>query len=86
MALVIAAMPFFTWIERSFLFHPHAAATDEGIAARTAGLERWWHESPEGPVEAWMLPGAGVSPEHPGPALIYMHGNAEVIDPLYQRA
>ena len=42
-ALVAVAvlMPFLSWIEASFLFHPRAAPTDERIAERTPGLERW---------------------------------------------
>lgn len=69
-------------LQRAMLFHPDAAPTDESIAARVPGLERWWHESDEGPVEAWFVPGDGVSAERPGPVVIYTHGNAEVIDPL----
>lgn len=85
-ALVAVAvlMPFLSWIEASFLFHPRAAPTDERIAERTPGLERWWLDTPEGRVEAFFVPGAGVSAASPGPLLIYAHGNAEVIDPLPQ--
>src|SRR5690606_34255575 len=34
----------------------------------------------EGRVEAWLLPGDGVSAERPGPAVVFAHGNAELID------
>lgn len=71
-----------TWLQRAMMFHPNAAPPDERLFSRTPGLERWWHESDEGPVEAFFLPGDGVSPTSPGPAVIYTHGNAEVIDPL----
>ena len=43
-------------------------------------VEVIWIESPQGPVEAWYRPGNGVSPEAPGPAVIYAHGNGELID------
>lgn len=33
-----------------------------------------------GEVEVWFLPGAGISAERPGPAVIFAHGNAELID------
>ena len=33
-----------------------------------------------GVVEAWLMPGAGVSPARPGPAVIFAHGNGEIID------
>ena len=39
-----------------------------------------WVESPEGPVEGWFLPGHGASAEKPGPAALFAHGNAELID------
>jgi pimeloyl-ACP methyl ester carboxylesterase len=44
------------------------------------GLERWWHDGGQGPVEAWFLPGQQVSAHRPGPAVIFAHGNAELID------
>ncbi len=31
-------------------------------------------------VEAWFIPGAGRSDDSPGPAVIFFHGNAELID------
>ncbi|MDX2131616.1 MAG: alpha/beta fold hydrolase [Planctomycetota bacterium] len=31
-------------------------------------------------VEGWYRPGAGRSPESPGPGVIFCHGNAELID------
>jgi hypothetical protein len=31
-------------------------------------------------VAAWYLPGEGVSAAHPGPALIYAHGNGDDAD------
>lgn len=77
-----ALMPLLSWIESSFLFHPRAAPTDERIAERTPGLERWWLDTPEGRVEAFFVPGAGVTADAPGPLVVYAHGNAEVIDPL----
>jgi fermentation-respiration switch protein FrsA (DUF1100 family) len=80
--IVLCAMAFLPWIESAFLFHPRPAGEPTAIAAATPGLERWWHRSDQGPVEAFFVPGDGVSAEHPGPAVIYAHGNAEVIDPL----
>jgi len=45
-----------------------------------AGVERLWLETAEGPVEAWFVAGAGRSAESPGPAVVFFHGNAELID------
>lgn len=33
-----------------------------------------------GEVEAWFLPAPGVTAQQPGPAVIFCHGNAELID------
>ncbi|HSW45492.1 MAG TPA: alpha/beta hydrolase [Phycisphaerae bacterium] len=35
---------------------------------------------PGGKNEAWFLPAPGVSADRPGPAVVFCHGNAEVID------
>lgn len=46
-----------------------------------AGSEAWWRTLPGGEkVEAWWRPAPGASAERPGPAVIYFHGNAELID------
>jgi fermentation-respiration switch protein FrsA (DUF1100 family) len=37
-------------------------------------------------VEAWYLPAPGSSQDHKSPALIYCHGNAELIDDNMERA
>jgi hypothetical protein len=45
------------------------------------GLERLSLELAEGgAVEAWFLPGRGVSAARPGPLLVFAHGNAELIE------
>lgn len=44
--------------------------------------ERWWIDVDDGRVEAFFLPGDGVSAEAPGPAVVYSHGNGELIDLL----
>ena len=36
----------------------------------------------DGRVEAWFLPAPNASPEHPAPAAVFFHGNAELIDHL----
>ena len=44
------------------------------------GAELWKREVSGAEVEAWFLLGEGRSPESPGPALMFFHGNAESID------
>lgn len=39
-----------------------------------------------GVVEAWLMLGDGCSRENPGPAVIFVHGNAELIDDCVGRA
>lgn len=48
--------------------------------ASVPGLERLEVTSDEGPVEAYFLPGEGVSARSPGPVVVFAHGNAELID------
>ncbi|MEE2907047.1 MAG: alpha/beta fold hydrolase, partial [Planctomycetota bacterium] len=45
------------------------------------GVESLWLDTGDGyRVEAWLIPGQGASAEAPGPAVVFAHGNAEVID------
>ena len=45
-----------------------------------AGLEQIWLDTARGQVEAWFLPSAGSSDTSPAPAIIFGHGNGELID------
>ena len=69
-----------TSIQRSILFPRQIAQQDPRAAERVAGLEKIWIDSDQGPVEGWFIPGEGVSPGRPGPAVLFAHGNAELID------
>lgn len=42
------------------------------------GVQSIWLDEPR--VEGWLLLGQGVSAENPGPAVIFAHGNGELID------
>jgi uncharacterized protein len=64
--------------QRLLLFPRHAVR--ETPAPQIAELDTLYIDTDEGEVEAWFLPGRGVSAEHPGPLVIFAHGNAEVID------
>ena len=45
------------------------------------GVESIWIRGSGTPgVEAWFIPGKGVSSETPGPVLVFAHGNGELID------
>ncbi len=62
------------------LIFPHQGLPQRAEALTHAGGEAWWLDSDQGRVEAWWLPGDGVSAESPGPAVIFAHGNGELID------
>lgn len=66
---------------QSRLIYPRdRAEVDPAPLTEDPTIERWWLATAEGRVEAWLLPGDGVSAEHPGPAVVYAHGNSSVID------
>ncbi len=69
-----------TLLQRRILFPRHAAQPLPFAGQGIAGLERIWLDTEEGRVEAWLIPGDGVSAERPGPAVVFTHGNAELID------
>ena len=50
-----------------------------------SGLETWWLDTEEGPIQAWWIPGAGVSIDRPGPVMMAWHGNAAFIDDVVLR-
>ena len=44
-------------------------------------VEQVWFTAEDGSrVEAWYQPGAGCTPQAPGPALLYFHGNYDLVD------
>lgn len=50
-------------------------------AAPPVGVQQVWITTPEGfRVEAWYQPGNGRTAANPGPAVIFFHGNIDVID------
>lgn len=64
------------WLQRKLLFPSHLVPTPRLAAhAEVGGEQRWFGE-----VEAWLLPGDGVSAATPGPLLVFAHGNGELID------
>lgn len=67
-------------LQRLVLFPRFALRAEPDAGARVRGLERIWHDSPEGRVEAWFLPGDGVSAAAPGPVVVFAHGNGELIE------
>ncbi len=66
-------------LQRRIVFPGIRVATPSSAADYFPGLERVWLNTPYGKVEAWFLP-----PLHrdagPAPAVIFAHGNGELID------
>ena len=85
LALTLGAL-FALWLalafllQRRVLFPRHAISHPALPPAWLARGERSELKHADGVVEWWFLPAPGVSTELPGPALIYIHGNAELID------
>lgn len=67
-------------IQRALIFPRSAVAVPSGSEAAFGPVRKHEIEIPGGRVECWFLPGEGASGEAPGPAAIFAHGNAELID------
>ncbi len=80
LCLVAGALLVITLLARCMLFPRGMVKPDPRAGEGIAGLERLWLETEAGRVEAWFLPGGGVSRAAPGPLVIFAHGNAELID------
>lgn len=78
--LGLALLVVLVLLQRALLFPAFAVQALPGAGRGVPGLERWSIEIPGGHVESWFLPGAGVSAERPGPAVLFAHGNGELID------
>lgn len=73
--LAYGALSFFA--QRSLIFPGRHMRAPEGGRADSRSLRRTWLETTSGRSEAWLLPAARSTP---GPALLFAHGNAELID------
>jgi len=76
LAWVIAVLS----LQRLMIFPRYLLQPDPRPGLGVRGLVRLTVDSPEGAVEGWLLPGDGVGAGHPGPAVIFAHGNAELIE------
>ena len=77
--VIVAGVFGLVWLQRSILF-PRSFPAQVPAALATPGLERWWINSDGDAVEAWFLPGDGVGETRPGAAVLFAHGNGELID------
>lgn len=70
------------WVVQRNLLYPAPPASAGMRPPHDAELI--WLDAPAGPVEAWLLPASGRTPVEtaPGPAILFAHGNGELIDYL----
>lgn len=74
--LIYCALLFF--VQRQVLFPRYLIPSSGSTDTAKMGIEVLWLETSFGKVEAWYLPPAAGSP--PAPAVIFAHGNGELID------
>ena len=71
---------FLFFMQRSILFPRNQIPTPTGMDVTIPGLEKIWLNTEFGKTEAWFLP-AIIGPDvAAAPAVIFGHGNAELID------
>jgi pimeloyl-ACP methyl ester carboxylesterase len=66
------------FVQRQVLFPRHMIPAPPPPELEAQRIERWWVETSFGKVEAWYLPPAVA--DKPAPAVIFGHGNGELID------
>jgi pimeloyl-ACP methyl ester carboxylesterase len=65
-------------VQRQVVFPRYMIPTPAAPDLKVLGIEPWWLETSFGKVEAWYLP--PLSAAKPSPAVIFAHGNGELID------
>lgn len=66
------------WVQRRVIYPSSLANRRENNLLRPETVQSLWLDEPR--VEGWLLLGRGVSAANPGPAVIFAHGNGELID------
>lgn len=68
------------WFGQRLILFPRWAMGPAGSSLPGPKVRCLQLETGRGPVEAWFLRGDQVSVQHPGPVVIFAHGNGELID------
>jgi fermentation-respiration switch protein FrsA (DUF1100 family) len=68
------------FFQRQLLFPRYQIGKPSGVPQNSPDLEAMWLNTSQGRVEAWFLPPALHDVTKPAPAVIFAHGNAELID------
>ena len=68
-------------IQRNILYPRHLIPSSSSFSKQhIPGLEKLWVDTQFGKIEAWFIPAATVPVGKPYPAVIFGHGNGELID------
>jgi len=71
---------------RRLVFQSHKIQHVPAFPKNQPELERFWLEGEAGHIEGWLFNRRGVSLRRPGPAVMFAHGNRELIDDHLDRA
>jgi len=78
--LVWVAWMVAAWFLQGYIIFPRSMANDRALPGAPKGAESWTLDiGGNKPVEAWFVP---ATSHEPSPAVVMMHGNAELIDDL----
>jgi len=67
-------------VQRHVLFPRHLIETPPELEKNTSGIEKRWLTTNFGKIETWFLPATRPGGSGPSPAVIFAHGNGELID------
>ncbi len=67
-------------MQRSIIFPRHQIPPPTDTAITISGLEKIWLDTEFGKIETWYLPPVPGPKARPAPAVIFGHGNGELID------
>ena len=67
-------------LSRHILVPRHLVGERAAFDVAAIGGEVLWRAIEAGRVEAWFLPGRGVSAAAPGPVVVFLHGNGERVE------
>jgi pimeloyl-ACP methyl ester carboxylesterase len=67
-------------IQRYYQFPIHRIESPSGVEDRLVDIDKKWIEISNGKIETWFLPAKRGPQSIQSPAIIFAHGNAELID------